>query len=970
MKTSLKQSVVLSNDAHFLKELLISHLSLQDGNKKWLIIPSKLIKIDLFEYWAIQYGGCGGIKTFSLMGFLGAIVKSFANKQSHFPSIFELSVLIENLFISGKIDEKPFPKQWLACLRIIDTSLINEKKVATSIFIEIALELTHAKLYEKKLSTSLEMIALALEKLGVCLDFDHLLESLELPSWLECHFYGFLSLPKAMHHFLEKLATNSPQTFYFCTPTSHHLSTVQETILSKSLQPLQQTIGAFEKVDIPCEVDSLLSLDPRNFEAYEKKIFNEYALRPNTKNRILNHVKSQMFFLPDESIDHQMDDSYAILEASTHLREVEIVIDRIIEQMKKDPTLRAKDICIYAKDINVYRPYLEAVFQDPNVQFSNFISAIFSNQNVSYGFLQLVELGGSAFGLDDLLPLLENPFFQQKVGIDQKEVDEFIQIMEPLYGIGYDRDHLKQYFASIGLQDRFHSQRTLKNGFDHFIKKAIEGDSMQLDLLEKMIPLCHQLYTDLLPIIYDETKTSDQWSSYLTKLMDYFATDEKSDFNALFHSDGPISKLSLRFTSLLPHLKKQLIQNASTYKEGGDFLRCLSFDQGLLPCRGILFLGCSEEQMQSKQTLISSLQSGRSDDHNAYLRQQFIMAQAYASDFFWVSFSKSAGPLANFVKSWIWEMDKKISIDGMRFKDKIFISNLKTSWDLAGCQEKPSNLSFFQCFKKSKEPFYDKLDSIPVAIENLGQIASFLTDPLQSYLQNQGIEKALDLSNELQLSGIQKHQLLQKKIQKEVTEPTFDGRLELLAKKQIEIEMQTIDFQIPNEEVITLQFALNVHEPLQEDRTLVFPAPTTPFGFLEGIWPAATKNELLLLGKNKPRALFRAYPFYLALQPYRSFILTFLQDEIPPFTLEVGQDTIDHFWIYVQNNWHKPSFLYPEILRQICTNDRDGSWKTIQSISYLSIREEDRELFFKWFEENQEQILHAFGCLYEQTKIF
>lgn len=120
------------------------------------------------------------------------------------------------------------------------------------------------------------------------------------------------------------------------------------------------------------------------------------------------------------------DASLRVHRCATHLRELEVLRDAILDRMATDATLTPRDILVMAPDVERYAPLLPAVFGDP--EFERWLP--YQCADRALGALHpllarvdaLLSLDHARFGVDDLLDLLELPAVARRFDVDARGV--------------------------------------------------------------------------------------------------------------------------------------------------------------------------------------------------------------------------------------------------------------------------------------------------------------------------------------------------------------------------------------------------------------------------------------------------------------------------------------------------------------------------------------------------------------------
>jgi len=130
------------------------------------------------------------------------------------------------------------------------------------------------------------------------------------------------------------------------------------------------------------------------------------------------------------SIDDS-DSSIQIHSCHSPMREIEALHDNLLAMFEEDPHLLPKDIVVMAPDIEVYAPYIQAVFATQpderlRIPFSIADQSARGQGRLLDGFFSFLDLKGSRFSAARVMRLLESPGVKEKFGLNQT----YIEIIE------------------------------------------------------------------------------------------------------------------------------------------------------------------------------------------------------------------------------------------------------------------------------------------------------------------------------------------------------------------------------------------------------------------------------------------------------------------------------------------------------------------------------------------------------------
>jgi exodeoxyribonuclease V gamma subunit len=130
--------------------------------------------------------------------------------------------------------------------------------------------------------------------------------------------------------------------------------------------------------------------------------------------------------LPAISIDSS-DTSIQIHCCHSPMREIEVLRDNLLAMFDEDPYLKPKDIVVMTPDIDVYAPYIQAVFEAKTderlrIPFSMADQNARSQNALIEGFLSMLDLKGSRVSAARVMRLLESPGVKDKFGLDRTDI--------------------------------------------------------------------------------------------------------------------------------------------------------------------------------------------------------------------------------------------------------------------------------------------------------------------------------------------------------------------------------------------------------------------------------------------------------------------------------------------------------------------------------------------------------------------
>ncbi|MAX52690.1 MAG: exodeoxyribonuclease V subunit gamma [Methylophaga sp.] len=140
---------------------------------------------------------------------------------------------------------------------------------------------------------------------------------------------------------------------------------------------------------------------------------------------MLGMLKSDMFELEvgEQQVASADDNSILIQVCHSPMREMEILQDQLLALFEQHPDLSPTDIVVMTPDIDVYAPWIEAVFgaADPAhaIPFSIADSSGQQESILLNAWFSILALPQSRFDVESVLALLECPAIQQRFQLDE-----------------------------------------------------------------------------------------------------------------------------------------------------------------------------------------------------------------------------------------------------------------------------------------------------------------------------------------------------------------------------------------------------------------------------------------------------------------------------------------------------------------------------------------------------------------------
>ncbi len=144
------------------------------------------------------------------------------------------------------------------------------------------------------------------------------------------------------------------------------------------------------------------------------------------------------------------DTSIQIHSCHSPMREIQVLYDSLLAMFDEDPQLLPKDIVVMAPDIELYAPYIQAVFAtQPNerlrIPYRIADQSARGQSRLIDGFFSFLDLKGSRFSATRVMRLLESPGVKEKFGLSQTDTENIERwIRDTRIRWGIDGAHRQQ----------------------------------------------------------------------------------------------------------------------------------------------------------------------------------------------------------------------------------------------------------------------------------------------------------------------------------------------------------------------------------------------------------------------------------------------------------------------------------------------------------------------------------------------
>jgi len=238
------------------------------------------------------------------------------------------------------------------------------------------------------------------------------------------------------------------------------------------------------------------------------------------------------------------DTSIQIHSCHSPMREIQVLHDNLLAMFDGDPHLLPKDIVAMAPDIEVYAPYIQAVFAnqpegDLRIPFHIADQSARGQSRLIDGFFSFLDLKGSRFSAARVMRLLEVPGVKEKFGIHQTDIENAERwIRDTRIRWGIDAAHRQK----MGLPSV--AENTWSAGIERLLLGYAMAGSNQLmfngvlpyDNVEGSEIHSYGKFLDFLQMVFfyagelNQPKQLRQWGTLLKRLLDdLFLAQEETE---------------------------------------------------------------------------------------------------------------------------------------------------------------------------------------------------------------------------------------------------------------------------------------------------------------------------------------------------------------------------------------------------------------------------------------------------------
>jgi len=384
------------------------------------------------------------------------------------------------------------------------------------------------------------------------------------------------------------------------------------------------------------------------------------------ENSLLSAIQSDILNLRErKSTDilcfSEADDSVQIHSCHSPLREIEVLQDSLLSIFADNPNVHPDDVLVMVPDIELYAPFIQAVFSIPLADsrwlpFTIADRGLLQESGFIDAFFRLLDLAGSRFTASGVLDVLETDAVRAKFSLTEEDlalIHHWIRESGIRWGIDAESKKtldLPQYPWNtwragldrmlLGYAMPSDSEDVLFMGILPF--NDIEGGSTEI--LGRFLQFAETLFRFMVAI--EEKKTLAEWEDFLVEILDAFFSDEEEHLRDIQAITGIIHTLpdiqeSSGFTEKidLHVIKAWLKQNLKERGFGSGFLTggvtfCTMLPMRSIPFKVICLIGMNDDSYprQSRRLGFDLMaESPRIGDRTRRMDDRYLFLEAILS---------------------------------------------------------------------------------------------------------------------------------------------------------------------------------------------------------------------------------------------------------------------------------------------------------------------------------------------------
>ena len=230
--------------------------------------------------------------------------------------------------------------------------------------------------------------------------------------------FGLNTIPPLFLDFLQGLSRHSDIHLFLLNPAQVYwadLVNKKHQIATDivNAHPLLTTLGQqgreFQQMLLE---QACFSYEPDSFELTEAS---------NNLQQLQNDILNNKLSTQSSENIREKDSSLSIHSCHSRMREVEVLKNQLLLSLEQDPKLELRDIVVMTPDIQLYAPFISAVFN--NIQHTIADRSLRLSNTALDAFIRFLKLSQSRFGWQSVMDLFEQPNVYRKFSLSEADLD-------------------------------------------------------------------------------------------------------------------------------------------------------------------------------------------------------------------------------------------------------------------------------------------------------------------------------------------------------------------------------------------------------------------------------------------------------------------------------------------------------------------------------------------------------------------
>lgn len=531
-----------------------------------------------------------------------------------------------------------------------------------------------------------------------------------------------------------------------------------------------------------------------------------------SKKSALHRVQGEIVEgVPVSKFPEMKDGIQGIEVRSCHssLREIEVLHQFLLEMFEEDESLHPDDVLVVTPDLETYRPYIKAVFDQaeegrPHIPYHAGYSSRSSDTGIERSLLRLLSVIDSRFEFSDVIDHFMMKPVRQTFGVSESDCNKLKRWIEENHVVwGLNAEHRKEFGQPAEELQTWNS--AVRRGWYGNLFGGEEGDSLDDLLLYQSIRTANDqaVWASFSNYMYrldtmrkeiKRKKTCPDWSEWLSNKMDSLfdaASFEGVEAQSIRRIIGQISEQSevaaCRQEISFSLFKSELTSMLDRHKASGAlFTNGVTFSS-MVPVRSIPFkiialIGLNESSFPRKQVTpdfdlmaqnpLPGERNRKNEDRNLFLESVMAARDVHYCSYIGQSpVDNETIPPSTIVGEWVDVLSKASGMEAENIIKKEALSGfsptnfesgknysgvyLQTAQTMLDDEDSTSGLKLDQeiPLEESAEPI------------QLDDMVRFYSNPIQWFLRKRfdiSLREMDEEKDEFQLDHLEKHILFQR----------------------------------------------------------------------------------------------------------------------------------------------------------------------------------------------------------------